>query len=185
LNAYEKNLAVLVEDFINTYDLYLAEPEHLREPADFEHFLQAHGIKPDEQITEESLGEMRQIRARLRDCWESQNAAEMLQKLNPLLGEINVKVQTEIIGATPALRFEIPPGASILQRLSFECARGIFTTVENYGIERLRSCAAEPCRDVFVDTSRNNTRRFCSERCANRYNIAAFRDRQKTPNEKS
>ncbi len=39
-------------------------------------------------------------------------------------------------------------------------------------------CAAEPCDRVFVDTSKNGTRRFCSTRCQNRVKAAAHRARR-------
>jgi predicted RNA-binding Zn ribbon-like protein len=40
-------------------------------------------------------------------------------------------------------------------------------------------CAAAPCTNVYVDTSPNQSRRYCSERCSSRANVAAFRARQK------
>lgn len=43
---------------------------------------------------------------------------------------------------------------------------------------RLGVCAAEPCDRVYVDTSRNSGRRFCSTRCQNRVKAAAHRARQ-------
>lgn len=42
---------------------------------------------------------------------------------------------------------------------------------------RLGVCAAEPCDRVFVDASKNSTRRFCSTRCQNRVKAAAHRRR--------
>jgi len=47
------------------------------------------------------------------------------------------------------------------------------------GIEdRLGTCAVEDCRRVFVDVSKNGSRRFCSTTCQNRVKAAAFRRRQ-------
>nr|MBA2307838.1 CGNR zinc finger domain-containing protein [Pseudonocardiales bacterium] len=39
-------------------------------------------------------------------------------------------------------------------------------------------CAAEDCRDVLVDLSKNHSRRFCGTSCANRTNVAAYRARK-------
>ena len=39
-------------------------------------------------------------------------------------------------------------------------------------------CAADPCDRVFVDSSKNGTRRFCSTRCQNRVKAAAHRARR-------
>ena len=39
------------------------------------------------------------------------------------------------------------------------------------------TCAAERCDVVFVDTSKNGSRRFCSTGCQNRVKTAAYRSR--------
>ncbi|TQN30248.1 putative stress-induced transcription regulator [Haloactinospora alba] len=44
--------------------------------------------------------------------------------------------------------------------------------------QRLGICSATQCDRVFVDTSRNGTRRFCSTTCQNRTKTAAFRARR-------
>jgi len=49
----------------------------------------------------------------------------------------------------------------------------------NLGPTRLGVCAAERCINVYVDTSPNQSRRYCSERCSSRANVAAYRARQK------
>ena len=55
MSAYEEHQARLVEDLINTYDLYLDEPEHLRTPDDLQRFLAARGFEPGQRITGETL----------------------------------------------------------------------------------------------------------------------------------
>lgn len=181
MNTYENKRARLVEDFINTYDLFLEQPEHLLEPADLERFFKAHGLglNGGETFTHTELEQARDLRAQLRACWTAESVEEMTAQLNPLLAQSLVIVQVAPADSNLSIQFELPTDASPLQRLSVECARGIIAVAQQYDLERMRSCAAEPCRDVFVDTSRNKSRRFCSERCANRYNVAAFRDRQK------
>ena len=41
----------------------------------------------------------------------------------------------------------------------------------------LGRCAAAGCANYFVDQSRNRTRRFCSNACASRTTVAAYRAR--------
>ena len=41
----------------------------------------------------------------------------------------------------------------------------------------LGRCAAEGCENFYVDQSRNRTRRFCSNACASRTTVAAYRAR--------
>lgn len=43
---------------------------------------------------------------------------------------------------------------------------------------RIGWCGREGCGTVFVDTSRNGKRRFCSTRCANRVAVAQHRSRR-------
>ena len=40
-------------------------------------------------------------------------------------------------------------------------------------------CAPRRARNVYVDTSPNQSRRYCSDRCSSRANVAAYRARQK------
>ena len=47
------------------------------------------------------------------------------------------------------------------------------------GWDRFGTCEAAPCCCVFVDRSRNRSRRFCSELCANRYAQASHRQRSR------
>ncbi|MBA8826619.1 putative RNA-binding Zn ribbon-like protein [Saccharopolyspora lacisalsi] len=44
--------------------------------------------------------------------------------------------------------------------------------------DRIGLCSASSCDRVYVDTSRNGTRRFCSTACQNRAKAAAFRERR-------
>ncbi|MFC3300722.1 CGNR zinc finger domain-containing protein [Arthrobacter agilis] len=45
------------------------------------------------------------------------------------------------------------------------------------GMHRLGRCAAEPCRQVVVDVTRNGRQRYCSVRCANRAAVRRHRSR--------
>jgi len=55
------------------------------------------------------------------------------------------------------------------------CATGLAVVLGSDRQDRLGVCAAPRCDRVFVDTSRNATRRFCSTSCQNRVKAAAFR----------
>jgi predicted RNA-binding Zn ribbon-like protein len=57
-------------------------------------------------------------------------------------------------------------------------AVALATVVGSEYADRLGVCAAPICDRVFVDVSRNGTRRFCSEACQNRVKVAAHRARQ-------
>ena len=69
--------------------------------------------------------------------------------------------------------------APIVDQLGATVAMGVAHVICRYGRERLGICAADDCADVFVDTSRNKSRRYCSETCASRTTVSAYRARQK------
>jgi predicted RNA-binding Zn ribbon-like protein len=55
------------------------------------------------------------------------------------------------------------------------CATGLAVVLGSSLLGRLGVCSAPRCDRVYVDTSRNGTRRFCSTSCQNRVKAAAFR----------
>jgi predicted RNA-binding Zn ribbon-like protein len=58
------------------------------------------------------------------------------------------------------------------------CATGLAVVLGSDLHGRLGVCTADRCDRVYVDTSKNGTRRFCSTTCQNRVKAAAFRARQ-------
>jgi predicted RNA-binding Zn ribbon-like protein len=72
------------------------------------------------------------------------------------------------------------PEAPALEQLTTTVAMGLSQVVVQHGWQRLGVCSAEGCDDVYVDTSRNASRRYCSNTCASRSTVAAYRARQKS-----
>ena len=56
---------------------------------------------------------------------------------------------------------------------------GLAFHLTELGVERLGICQADPCRNAYLDTSTNRSRRYCSDRCATRANVAAYRARKR------
>ena len=57
-------------------------------------------------------------------------------------------------------------------------ATGLAIVLGNPAVDRLGLCNAPVCDRVYIDVSRNGTRRFCSTACQNRVKAAAFRARK-------
>jgi predicted RNA-binding Zn ribbon-like protein len=57
------------------------------------------------------------------------------------------------------------------------CATGLAIVLGGELHDRLGVCTAPHCDRVYVDVSRNGSRRFCSTACQNRVKAAAFRER--------
>ncbi|MDV9189042.1 CGNR zinc finger domain-containing protein [Streptomyces sp. SR27] len=58
-------------------------------------------------------------------------------------------------------------------------AMGLAFHLTEFGADRLGLCQAPPCRNAYLDTSTNRSRRYCSDRCATRANVAAYRARKR------
>ena len=69
--------------------------------------------------------------------------------------------------------------SSVAELLVAEALMGLANLVCDLGATRLGICSEPRCENVFVDTSPNQSRRYCSDRCSSRANVAAFRARQK------
>ena len=174
-SAYKEELSHFVQDFINSYDTFLEEPEHLKSVADLERFLAAHHLSLAYPLENSDLEAVRELREKLRSIWNSHDDEVMKDALNHLLAKGRLKLQ---VNEKMDWLFGLEAAMTVVDGMSVAGALGIALAVQEHGHERLRACASSPCQDVFVDTSRNKSRRFCSDRCANRYNVAAFRSRQ-------
>ena len=52
--------------------------------------------------------------------------------------------------------------------------------LESGPLDRIKECGADDCRWLFLDTSKNRSRQWCSmDNCGNRSKVRRFRDRQK------
>ena len=69
--------------------------------------------------------------------------------------------------------------ASVAELLVGESLMGLANLVCDLGATRLGICSEPRCDNVFVDTSPNQSRRYCSDRCSSRANVAAFRARRR------
>ena len=71
------------------------------------------------------------------------------------------------------------PDTTVARGWAAGLAAGLALALGGDRAGRLGVCAADPCDRVFVDTSRNGGRRFCSTRCQNRVKAAAHRHRER------
>ena len=67
--------------------------------------------------------------------------------------------------------------ATLAERILVEAAMSLVDVIRAGRLERLRDCEADDCAGVFVDLSKNGSKRFCSTRCGNRMAVRAYRAR--------
>jgi predicted RNA-binding Zn ribbon-like protein len=131
-----------------------------------------------EPPVEAALPAIHKLRARLRSVFEAETPEAAAEEINRLLAENAATPRVSTHGGGPHLHFE-PSGTKFVKWLAVTSAMGLATVLVDQGVDRFGVCAAETCRDVFIDTSRNRSRRHCSTTCSTRENVAAFRRRRR------
>lgn len=126
------------------------------------------------RVTKATAARMRELADELRPIFA---AADPIREVNRALARLTVAPRvTQHDDRGPHLHFD-PPGASVTDRLRANTVLGLAAVVCDES-DRLGVCEATGCEVVFVDTSRNGRRRFCSDTCANRFHVAAHRARR-------
>ncbi len=134
------------------------------------------------EATERDVAALRRARKRLREVFELAIAgkdADVVEELNSLLA--CYPVQPRISGHdTSDWHVHVTGrGASVSAEYLAGAVWGLAVWLCEYGSARFGVCADERCADVYLDTSSNCCRRFCSERCATRSHVAAHRARKR------
>ncbi|MDT3396659.1 CGNR zinc finger domain-containing protein [Streptomyces sp. B1866] len=140
------------------------------------------------RATEADITRLRSARARLRAVFEAASEGDEVRAvdlLNALLLEFPVSPQ--ISGhefrdedGRPKWHLHLADHAGTAGAgYTATAAMGLAVQLAELGPDRLGLCEAAPCRNAFVDTSTNRSRRYCSDRCATRANVAAYRARRR------
>lgn len=125
---------------------------------------------------ERELREVRAARERLRALWLL-GRDETAEAVNDVLAEAHALPRLVRhddldwhIHATEA-------DAPLARRILVEAAMALVDVIRADEMHRLRSCDADDCESLYVDLSKNASRRFCSTRCGNRMAVRAYRAR--------
>ena len=175
--SHYKDAAVATAvDLVNT--LGSVDGESLQRVRDLEQFLADHDVTTG-RLTSTDLEEVRELREKLRAVFVAPNPSGAADILNQLIVDAGVQPQiTDHDGEAWHVHYA-PQTASISRRLAASSAMSLGMVLVEFGPDRLKVCGSDSCADVFVDTSRNLSRRYCGDRCANRENVAAYRARQR------
>jgi predicted RNA-binding Zn ribbon-like protein len=145
--------------------------------ADLEAFLDEHGWTGSRAHDADELDQVRALRPLLRELWE-QDEDGVAERVNRMLRDAGALPQLVRHGGWDYHLHATPSAAPLADRMAVEAAMAMVDVVRQQELARLRVCAADDCSDVFVDLSKNRSRRYCSTGCGNRMNVAAFRARQ-------
>jgi predicted RNA-binding Zn ribbon-like protein len=134
------------------------------------------------QVIERDVVTLRRFQRDLRPVFESSASGDpraVVRGLNDLLERHPITPRISDHDPDHLHLHVANKAASVADLLVGEALLGLANVVCDLGPTRLGVCAASPCTNVYVDTSPNQSRRYCSDRCSSRANVAAFRARQK------
>jgi len=117
---------------------------------------------------------------RLREVFEAGTVAGKAERADALL--VAADCRPRLVSHGPGLPFHFhyaPVRTGLPARVKALTAAGMAHVIDDGGGSRLWACSRAGCGTVFVDTSRNGRRHFCSVRCANQVNVANHRLRRR------
>ena len=134
------------------------------------------------EATEKDLTVLRRGAKRLRDVFEHGSAGrdnDAVEALNVLLEAHPVQPRISGHEVGDWHMHVTGRGSSVGTELMAGAVWGLAVWLCEFGSARFGVCADERCGNVYLDTSSNCCRRFCSERCATRSHVAAHRARKR------
>lgn len=132
------------------------------------------------RVTKHDAVQFAELAVRVREVFVAADAGDLATAVgivNDLLEETAARPRLDpATGGGWALHFHARD-PSLVIGWGAGIAVGLALAIGSDLAGRLGVCSAAPCDRVYVDTSRNSGRRFCSTRCQNRIKAAAHRAR--------
>ena len=177
---YSDQPVQMAVDLVNTLEVVSGE-EHLAATVDVTEFIRGHEgdwARPDWEASERDLHEVRALRTRLRSVFDAEDEREAADVINSILSDAGSVPRLSLHGEGAHLHFETEDDG-LARWLGTVTAMGLSVAMIEGGYERFGKCHSTTCDDVYVDISRNRSRRHCSDTCTTRENVAAHRARQR------
>ena len=176
--------AELAVRLVNTHDPAHPDRDELRD-LDALRTLVADLPHLNMRATRNDLDALRLLRAELRKIFSASaegDGAEAVETLNALL--IQHPIHPQISGHDgQRWHLHLTESGSVADKYAAGAVMGLAVLVTDIGTERLGLCQAASCDAAFLDTTTNQSRRYCSDRCASRSNVAAYRARRQRGDE--
>jgi predicted RNA-binding Zn ribbon-like protein len=128
------------------------------------------------RVTRAHLDAVRRLRTQVRAIFEAGSVEQAATGINSILRTAGATPFVGIHGEGPHMHVA-PDEATPAGWLGATIGMGLAELVVHFGTDRFGVCSADDCRDVFLDVSRNHSRKHCSARCTNREGVRSFRRR--------
>ncbi|MFI8594208.1 CGNR zinc finger domain-containing protein [Microbacterium sp. NPDC078428] len=166
-------------DLVNTHpDASFEREDSLTSAADLDAFLQTHRYSGTLRRDAAELEELRAIRPRLRALWLTDRTGAV-PLVNGMLRDGAALPRLVIHDDYDWHIHATTDDAPLATRILVEAAMAFVDIIRADAYERVRLCDAGDCDSVYIDFSRNGSKRYCdSGNCGNRMNVNAYRRRR-------
>jgi predicted RNA-binding Zn ribbon-like protein len=151
-------------------------PDTMVTLADLREFVARHDFVAD-RLDGTDLAQLRALRPQLRRLLTSPRD-DAVEQVNAMLREAGALPQLVRHGGSDWHVHAVPTTRPLTERIAVEAAMAMTEVIRDDELSRLAECAADGCRGLVFDLSRNRSRRFCSAACGNRLAVAAYRARR-------
>ena len=159
-------------------------PDQLRDASDLQRLADRYafaGTRARPRDLPGALDYRAQLDAIVTAC-EAGSEPVAIARINALLAATGAIPQIAAHDGRGAHLHVSSPDSPLPDRMAAHFAMGLAWLVVAGQIHRIRICASPTCQKVFVDFSRNSSRRYCDSRtCGNRMHVAAYRARRQHP----
>ena len=154
--------------------------ERPTEAAAVRELLARHRVSFVREVTEADVADIQVLCDQLREVLTSTDLPAVVALVNRLLAQSRAQPRLSDHDGEPLhLHYEHPEGR-LAEKPTADLTMGLAAVIVRDGLDRFRTCAADDCADVFVDVTRNRSRRYCDpETCGNRAHVAAHRARRR------
>lgn len=163
---------------VNTLPECSGEDDLLGDVGALDEFVRAWGWTGSRAGDERELHDVQALRHELLELWAETDDEAVVAKVNGLLHDAGALPQLVRHDDWDWHLHATAPEAPLATRMAVEAAMAFVDLVRSGELSRRQTCDADDCASVFVDLSRNRSRRYCSTTCGNRMAVAAYRARQ-------
>jgi predicted RNA-binding Zn ribbon-like protein len=172
-----KRTLMMVVDLVNTLPGYDGD-DTLQTPEDLSRFLVANPYTGVVRTDEQEVAAVRAVRGRLRELWQTDRVGAV-PLVNRMLADGEALPRLVIHDGYDWHIHATSDDSPLATRMMVEAAMAFIDVIRADEYDRVRICAADDCGSVYIDYSKNGSKRYCDTgNCGNRMNVIAYRARK-------
>ncbi|WP_163511882.1 CGNR zinc finger domain-containing protein [Fodinicola acaciae] len=135
-----------------------------------------------DKLRRQDVSELSAVKSGLREVFEIAAGNDEVGAVDALNALLEAHPMRPRISGHDSRRWHLHVtghGAGIGAEYGAGAVWGLAVAFTKWGASRFGLCSGKGCDNVYLDTSTNASRRFCSDRCATRAHVAAHRARKR------